>query len=140
VHEEKSTAVLRHCVAPTKFLGPNQPPLRYSLLDYHGLAKPGVTPKVEFPSGLEITLGQFTKDLKSFLLWPGRTVAGKDPNRSYYCSNRLDTQIEDVGGFRRNVAGCHGVMVAGSYTQAIRDAMLRMNVDLIGPAQSAAPA
>ena len=154
VHEEKPTAVLRHCVAPTKLLGPKAPPLRYNLRDYHGLAKPGVTPEVEFPVGLEITMGGFTKDLKGFVLWPGRTIARvkdtdtpsfKNAPPQYakmrkFCSNHLETRIKDVDGFLQNIAGCHHVMVAGSYTKAIRAALLRMNVNIIGPADSAAPA
>jgi hypothetical protein len=99
-------------------------------------------------------MGGFTKDLKGFVLWPGRTIARvkdtdtpsfKNAPPQYakmrkFCSNHLETRIKDVDGFLQNIAGCHHVMVAGSYTKAIRAALLRMNVNIIGPADSAAPA
>ena len=56
-----------------------------------------------------------------------------------YCSNDLEVKIKDVNRFIQSIAGCHHVMVAGSYTNAIRDAMLRMNVDIVGPADLGAP-
>jgi hypothetical protein len=77
VNKEKSSTVLRHCVAPLKFLGPDHPQLPYELHDYHGLGK-GVVPKVEFPVGIEVTIGLFSKNLKDFVLWPGRTCEGVD--------------------------------------------------------------
>ncbi|MBN1832962.1 MAG: hypothetical protein JW896_12725 [Deltaproteobacteria bacterium] len=77
VNKEKSSTVLRHCVAPLRFLGPEHPQLPYELHDYHGLGK-GVVPKVEFPVGIEVTMGLFSKDLKDFVLWPGRTCEGVD--------------------------------------------------------------
>ena len=77
VDKKKSSTILRHCVAPLKFLGPDHPPLPYRLHDYHGLGR-GVVPRVEFPVGIEVTMGAYTKDLKHFLLWPGRTRRGVD--------------------------------------------------------------
>jgi hypothetical protein len=77
VDKKKSSTVLRHCVAPLKFLGPDHPQLPYELHDYHGLGK-GVVPKVEFPVGIEVTMGLFSKNLKDFILWPGRTCEGVD--------------------------------------------------------------
>jgi hypothetical protein len=77
VNKEKSSTVLRHCVAPLKFLGPDHPQLPYELHDYHGLGK-GLVPKVEFPIGIEVTMGLYSKDLKDFVLWPGRTCEGID--------------------------------------------------------------
>jgi hypothetical protein len=77
VNKKKSSTVLRHCVAPLKFLGPDHPQLPYELHDYHGLGK-GLVPKVEFPVGIEVTMGLFSKNLKDFILWPGRTCEGVD--------------------------------------------------------------
>jgi hypothetical protein len=77
VDKKKSSTVLRHCVAPLRFLGPNHPQLPYELHDYHGLGK-GLVPKVEFPVGIEVTMGLFSKNLKDFILWPGRTCEGVD--------------------------------------------------------------
>lgn len=77
VDRQKSCTVLRHCVAPLKLFGPDQLQLPYELHDYHGLGK-GVVPRVDFPAGMEVTMGAFTKDLKSFVLWPGITCAGVD--------------------------------------------------------------
>lgn len=152
VDEQKSNAVLRHCVAPLKLMGREAPPLTYNLRDYHGTGR-GVTPEVDFPIGVEITMGGFSKDLSRFVIWPGRTQARvRDTSRpsfenappAYqkmrrYCSNDLEVKIKDVNRFLQSIAGCHHVMVAGSYTNAIRDAMLRMNVDIVGPADLGAP-
>lgn len=77
VDRQKSCTVLRHCVAPLKLLGTDQPQLPYKLHDYHGLGK-GVVPRVDFPVDMEVTMGAFTKDLKSFVLWPGKTCASVD--------------------------------------------------------------
>ncbi len=77
VDAQKSSTVLRHCVAPLKFLGPDNPQLPYTLHKYHGMGK-GVVPKVEFPIGIEVTMGAYTKDLKDFVLWPGKTCTGED--------------------------------------------------------------
>ena len=77
VDRKRSCTVLRHCVAPLKLLGLKQPQLPYELHDYHGLGK-GVVPRVDFPVDMEVTMGAFTKDLKSFVLWPGKTCAGVD--------------------------------------------------------------
>ncbi len=98
-------------------------------------------------------MGGFSKDLSRFVIWPGRTQARvRDTSRpsfenappAYqkmrrYCSNDLEVKIKDVNRFLQSIAGCHHVMVAGSYTNAIRDAMLRMNVDIVGPADLGAP-
>lgn len=77
VNKKKSSTVLRHCIAPLKFLGPDHPQLPYELHDYHGLGK-GLVPKVDFPVGIEVTMGLYSKDLNHFALWPGRTCEGVD--------------------------------------------------------------
>ena len=53
-------------------------------------------------------VGGFDKDLTNICLWPGRIQAG-----------------------------INYVLVAGSCTAALRDAMLRMDVNIIGPPDSA---
>ncbi len=149
VNSAKSTTVLRHCVAPTKVMGAGAPALPFNIRDYHGMGR-GATPEVEFPAGLEVSMGGFTKDLKSFVLWPGRTISRvKDTDRRsfdnpatkmrMYCSNHVEVKIKDVDRFLQNISNCHYVMVAGTYASAIREEMLRMNVNVIGPEDSAAP-
>jgi L-fucose isomerase-like protein len=150
VDPQKGTAVLRHCVAPPRLMGRNGPPLPYNLRNYHGIK--GVVPEVEFPVGVEVTMGVFTKDLRNFVLWPGRIQAGKatDTDRPSfpnmpsskmrrYCSNRAEVKIRDVDRFIQNIGNCHHVMVAGTYLQAIRDDLLRMGINIIGPADMAVP-
>lgn len=151
VDEEKSSAVLRHCVAPLKLMGRDAPQLPYNLRDYHGMG--GVTPEVEFPVGVEVSMGGFSKDLNRFVLWPGRTISRiKDTDRPSfenappaqrkmrrYCSNHTEVKLKDMGRFIQSIAGCHHVMVTGSYTAAIRDAMIRMNVDIVSPSDFSAP-
>ena len=149
---EKSTTVLRHCVAPLRLLGRDAAALPYRLRDYHGMG--GVTPQVSFPAGLEVTLGGFSKDLKQFVAWPGRTQEGVDDTNHpsfenpppgmekmrRYCSNRAELKIRDADVFLQKIMGIHHVMVAGVYTKALREEMMRMNVDFVGPIDSSAPA
>jgi hypothetical protein len=146
VNTQTSTAVLRHCVVPTKIFGTDAPGLPYNLRYYHGIEK-GVVPEIEYPVGLDITMGGFTKDLKNFVLWPGRIQPGIDDKATpsfknappemqkmrRYCSNRADVKIKDVHRFLQSIAGIHHIMVAGSYAKEIYDAMLRMNVNVIAP-------
>jgi L-fucose isomerase-like protein len=152
VDPKKSSTVLRHCVAPLRLMGRNAPALSYNLRDYHGMGK-GVTPEVEFPVGVEITMGGFTKDLKSVYLWPGRIIPGvQDTGRPsfvdakgnaskmrMFCSNRAEVRIKDPQRFIQSIAGIHHAMVAGNYTTALRDVMLRMNVNIISTPDSSAP-
>ena len=152
VNTQTSTAVLRHCVAPTRIFGADASPLPYNLLYYHGMEK-GVVPEIEYPVGLDITMGGFSKDLKDFVLWPGRIQPGiydmdtpsfinAPPGMEKmrrYCSNRADVKIKDVNRFLQSIAGIHHIMVAGSYSKEICDAMLRMNVNVIAPPDLTAP-
>jgi L-fucose isomerase-like protein len=151
VDTHKSTTVLRHCVAPVRFLGKEATPLPYIIRDYHGMG--GVTPEVQFPIGAEVTLAGFSKDLKNFLLWPGRIQEGvKDTNRPSfenappnmqkmrrYCTNRAEVKVKEINRFLQNIAGIHQAMVAGAYADAIQRALQRMNVTITGPVESTAP-
>jgi len=155
VDMQKSGAILRHCVAPLRLMGRNAPPLAYTLRDYHGLGK-GATVEVEFPGGIDVTLGLFGKDLKSFVLWPGKTQsragdtghppAGNAPPANAaskvrkYCSNQLAVKFKDIEQLHRNLGGCHHVMIAGTYEKAIREEMTRMGVGIIGPSDMSSPA
>jgi hypothetical protein len=151
---QKSVAILRHCVAPLQLMGRNAPPLAYNLRDYHGLGK-GATAEVEFPGGIDVTLGLFSKDLKSFVLWPGKTQSRiNDINRPpienappanatskvrKYCSNQLAVKLKDIERLHQNLAGCHHVMIAGTYEKAIREEMMRMGVGILGPSDMSSP-
>jgi hypothetical protein len=113
VNEQTSSTVLRHCVAPVRLLGREAAPLSYNLRDYHGFGR-GVTPEVQFPPGLDVTMGLFGKDLKSLVLWPGVTRSRvSDTDRPSfpgttnpamkkvrrYCSNQLEVEGDPL---------CHG--------------------------------
>jgi L-fucose isomerase-like protein len=151
VDTQKSTTVLRHCVAPLKLMGDSAPALPYRLRDYHGTGR-GVTAEVQFPAGVDISMGLFSKDLKEFVLWPGKTISRiRDTDRpsfenappAYakmrrYCSNHLEVKIRDVNSFIQKIAGIHHVMVAGNYQKAVCDAMLRMNARVVGPSDLSA--
>jgi hypothetical protein len=143
---QRSIAVLRHCVAPLQLMGRDAPPLPYNLRDYHGMGK-GATPEVEFPIGIDVTLGLFNKDLKSFVLWPGRTQSRVNDinispvgNVRKYCSNQLAVKFKDIDRLHRNLGGCHHVMIAGTYEKALREEMMRMGVHIIGPSDMSIPA
>jgi hypothetical protein len=151
VDSPHSRTVLSHCVAPIKMMGPQAAPLPYKLRDYHGMGQ-GVVPEVQFPVGAEVLAGSFTKDLKHFLLWPGRIQVGAKTDshtdkpaspggfRRMTCSNYMELKIRDVDRYLQNIAGIHHIVIAGSYTKAIEDALLGMNAGLISPADLTAPA
>jgi hypothetical protein len=98
-------------------------------------------------------MGGFSKDLKDFVLWPGRIQPGiydmdtpsfinAPPGMEKmrrYCSNRADVKIKDVNRFLQSIAGIHHIMVAGSYAKEVCDAALRMNVNVIAPPDLTAP-
>ncbi len=146
VNRETSSAVLRHCVAPTKIYGADAPALPFNLWDYHGMGK-GAVPDLEYPVGLDITVGGFSKDLKDFVLWPGRVIPGIDDRKTpsfkdappqmskmrKYCSVRAEVKIKEIQRFIQSIVGIHHIMVAGSYSKEIYDAMMRMNVNVIAP-------
>jgi L-fucose isomerase-like protein len=156
VDTPKSHTILRHCVAPIQLLGADAEPLPYRLRDYHGFGR-DVVPEVQFPVGLEVTIGGFSKDLKDFVVWPGRIQTGKHDmetrsfenlpdsapasakNMRRFCSNRAEVKIENVDRFLQSIAGIHQVFVAGSYTKAIYEATARMNVNVIAPPNMTAP-
>lgn len=155
VDRQQSSAVLRHCVAPVRWMGQNAPPLAYNLRDYHGMGK-GATAEVMFPAGIDVTLGLFSKDLQSFVLWPGKTqarvndiesspilnapAAHADSKVRKYCSNQLAVRFNDIERLHQNLAGCHHVLIAGTYEKAIREEMMRMGVRIIGPSDMSLPA
>ncbi|MBN2242328.1 MAG: hypothetical protein JW793_06520, partial [Acidobacteria bacterium] len=150
VNAEKSHTILRHCVAPLQLLGADAEPLPYRLRDYHGFGR-DVVPEVQFPVGTEVTIGGFSKDLKDFVVWPGRIRPGihdmetpsfqnvpddapaRMKNMRRYCSNRAEVEISHVDRFIQNIAGIHEVFVAGRYTKEIHEAAARMNVRVIAP-------
>jgi hypothetical protein len=143
-----SKIVLSHCVAPLKLNGVNAASMKYRLHDYHNFGK-GVVPEVEFPIGKEVIVGGFSKDLRSFSLWPGRIqtqVKNTDqtsPRGSLglnTCANTMDVKIRDAGRFLQNAPGIHQIMIFGDDTKAIGDALYGMNVNLVGPAEFTPPA
>jgi len=87
-------------------------------------------------------------------LWPGRTQSRvKDTDRSplenappsyakvsKYCSNQLTVKLKDIDRLLQSLAGCHHVMIAGTYEKALRDEMMRMGVNIIGPSDMSNPA
>jgi hypothetical protein len=144
---QKSKIVLSHCVAPLKLNGSNSGPMKYRLHDYHGFGR-GVVPEVEFPLGMEIITGAFSKNLKSFSLWPGRIQTQvKDTDRSSSgkgimlnsCANTMDVKIRDAGRFLQNIPGIHQIMIAGNYVKAIDDALSAMDVGIVGPSNFTPP-
>jgi hypothetical protein len=88
------------------------------------------------------------------VMWPGRIREGvydmdrlsynqympEFRNMRRYCSNRAEVEIKEVDDFYQNIVGVHHVMVAGIYREELREEMMRLNVDVIGPVDSAAPA
>lgn len=149
VNLQQSSAFLTHCVSPLKLTGSNASQLTYRLRDYHGMGR-GVVPEVEFPTGIEVISGAFTKDLKRFVLWPARIQVGmlKDKPassstgflRRVNCANNTILKIRDADRFQQNIPGIHNIMVASGFSKDIEDALLAMDVGLIGPSDFTAPA
>jgi hypothetical protein len=146
---QQSSAVLSHCVAPLKMMGSDASPLPYKLRDYHGMGQ-GVVPEVEFPVGIEVMTGAFTKDLKSFVVWPGRIQIGAKTDaptdkpspggfRRMTCSNYVEVKIRNVDSFLQNIVGIHHIMITGNYSNAIHDTLIGMGVGMIGPSDFTAP-
>ncbi|MBN1907133.1 MAG: hypothetical protein JW927_18785 [Deltaproteobacteria bacterium] len=149
---KNSTTILRHCVAPTKIYGADAPQQPYNLRDYHGLGKGG-TCEIEYPVGLDVTIGAFSKDLKNFAIWPGRikdmvddraTPSFKNAPPEYskmrkFCTNMAEIKVKDVKGFMQNIMGIHHNMIAGSFGKEISNALVRMNVNAITPPDLTAP-
>ena len=115
--------------------------MKYRLHSYHGFGK-GAVPEVEFPINGQVLIGGFSKDLKSFTLWPGQIESqvqdtektkSKSGPISTACANTMDIKIRDAGRFIQNIPGLHQVVVLGNYTRAIEDALTGMNVTLTGP-------
>jgi hypothetical protein len=150
VNLQQSSTVLSHCVSPLRLLGANASPLPYKLRDYHGMGQ-GVVPEVEFPIGIEVVTGAFSKNLKNFVVWPGRIQIGAKTDaptdkpsfpsgfRRMTCSNYAELKIREADRFLQNIAGIHHIMIAGNYSKAMNDALLRMNVSIIGPSNFTAP-
>jgi hypothetical protein len=144
---KKSKIVVSHCVSPLKLNGSDAPALKYKLHAYHNFGK-GVVPEVDFPSGKEVIIGEFSKDLKSFAVWPGRIQTQvKDTDKTgpdnglmlNVCANTMDVSIRDAGRFLQNINGIHQIMVFGDYTKAIGDALYGMNMSLVGPGDFTPP-
>jgi L-fucose isomerase-like protein len=136
-----SKITVSHCVAPLKLNGPDAEQMRYRLHDYHGSGR-GAVPEVEFPTHGQVLTGGFSKDLKSFALWPGRIQSQvMDTDRAQsrrgfmnnVCANTMDVKIRDVERFLQNIPGLHQIMVLGNYTRAVEDALIGMNGTLVGP-------
>ena len=123
-----STTTLAHCVVPLKLHGFNAQSVRYSLRDYHG-SRQGVAPEIDFPTGEEVTMGCFTKDIRGFTLWPGTVVRAGHIE----CRNSADIRIPDPCGFLQSIAGCHHVMVFGNYMTEIAKALRLMNIHINCP-------
>jgi hypothetical protein len=143
---QNSYYVFSHCVSPLKLDGLNAAPMRYRLHDYHNMGR-GAVPEVEFPIGKEVVAGGFSKDLKSFTLWPGRIQSQvKETEKTSArgmglntCANTIDIKIKDADRFLQSIASIHHVMVAGNYMKAIAEPLAGMNVTLIGPSDHTAP-
>jgi hypothetical protein len=147
-----SSTVVRHCVVPTRIYGTEGPQVKYNLRDYHGMGK-GAVPEIEFPEGLDVTMGGFTKDLKEFVLWPGRikktlydmdTPSFPDAPPEFqkmrkYCSVKAEVKVKKIRQFAQNIAGVHHILVTGSHFEDIQNAMMRMNVRLVSPDDKVPP-
>ena len=136
VNPQDSKITVSHCVAPLKLKGLDAPQMSYRLHDYHGSGK-GAVPEVDFPTHGQVLTGGFSKDLKSFALWPGRIESQvKDTNHTKsknspmnnVCANTMDVKIRDVDRFIQNIPGLHQIMILGNYSRAVEEALTGMNV------------
>jgi hypothetical protein len=49
-------------------------------------------------------------------------------------------KFKDIDRLHQSLAGCHHVMIAGAYEKALREEMMRMGVNIIGPSDMSSPA
>jgi hypothetical protein len=142
----KSSIILSHCVSPLKLNGAAAEPMRYRLHDYHNFGK-GAVPEVEFPVGVDVVTGGFSKNLKSFSVWPGRIQSQVKNTDSTSpkgfmlntCANTMEVKIRDAGRFLQNITGIHHIMVTGNYAKEIADALFAMNTSIVGPSDFTPP-
>jgi L-fucose isomerase-like protein len=141
VNTSGSKISVSHCVAPLKLNGPDAPRMKYRLHSYHGFGK-GAVPEVEFPVNGNVLVGGFSKDLKTFTLWPGQidsqvkdteNARTKSGPINTACANTMDVKIRDAGRFIQNIPGLHQVMVLADYTEIYENALTGMNVKIAGP-------
>jgi hypothetical protein len=141
VNPPGSKISVSHCVAPLKLSGFDAPQMQYRLHSYHGFGK-GAVPEVEFPINGQVLIGGFSKDLKTFTLWPGQiesqvkdteTAKAKSGPINTACANTMDVKIRDATRFIQNIPGLHQIMVLANYTGAMEDALTGMNVKIAGP-------
>ena len=123
-----STADVLHCVVPLRMEGYETEPVSYCLRDYHGTRR-GVAMEVSFSTGREVTMGAFSKDLRTFVLWPGTLIE----TGSGFCRNMARIKIPDPERFLHSIAGCHYIMVYGNFVSEISRALVKLNVSVIGP-------
>jgi len=96
---------------------------------------------------VDVVTGGFSKNLKSFSLWPGRIQSQvKDTASSApkgfmlnSCANTMEVKIRDAGHFLQNIVGIHHIMVTGNYAKPIEDALLAMNTSIVGPSDLTPP-
>jgi len=133
-------------------MGRNAPPLAYNLRDYHGMGK-GLPQKLNSEWDRR-NAGIVQQGSEEFRPVAGRTQARVNdierppienaPPASAkvrkYCSNQLAVKLRDIERLHQNLAGCHHVMIAGTYDKALREEMIRMGVGIIGPSDMSSPA
>ncbi len=141
VSPRDSKITVSHCVAPLRLKGLDAPQMEYRIHDYHGSGR-GAVPEVKFPEKGQVLTGGFSKDLKSFALWPGRiesqvmdtdSAPSQGAPMNNVCANTMDVKIRDVDRFLQNIPGLHQIMVLADYTGDIEDGLTGMNVPLVGP-------
>ena len=123
-----STVDLLHCVVPLSMEGYGTESAAYRLSDYHGIGR-GVSIGADFHVGREVTLGAFSKDLRGFVVWPGKIVE----TGTGFCRSMARIRIQDPVRFLHSVAGCHYLMVYGNFVNEITETLTRMNVSTTGP-------
>ena len=69
----------------------------------------------------------------------GDYVYKKTGLRIQYRSNQLAVKLKDIDRLLQSLAGCHHVMIAGTYEKAIREEMMRMGVGILGPSDMSSP-
>ncbi|MBM3792352.1 MAG: hypothetical protein FJW35_18670 [Acidobacteria bacterium] len=122
------TMSLLHCVVPLRLAGYGSQPVPYGLHHYHDLGT-GASMEVAFPIGTEVTLGQFSKSLETFSVWPGTIVE----TGSGACRSCATIRIPDAARFLHGLPSCHYVMVYGRHASEVAGILGRLNVQTVGP-------
>jgi L-fucose isomerase-like protein len=112
---ESNVLMVSHCVVPTRMAGFSQPPMRYTLRNYHG--RQGVTAYVELGTGREVTIARLARNLDKIGFLSGEMIGCQDTTT---CRTTISVKVDDVRKFVQCAFGNHHALVYGNHTRVLK--------------------